>query len=107
MEGEIGGFPVPTIEQEAMGARQWVKILSGSPSLTREANDTDGPVAQRWSQYTIATQDVTRSSNTEHVTISNESADPVELMVLDIIVGDPEAQGGVAAPPAATPVASS
>lgn len=103
MSGEIGGFPIPSAEQEAIGARQWSKILSGALVITRESDGGHDPVTTDWTGNTVATQDTMRSSEGEVVTISNESDQPVELMVLDIIVGDPEAQGGVAPPPADSP----
>jgi len=107
IQGQIGGFPIPSAEQEAMGARQWAKILSGSLSITRKV-DGEEDSTRTWSRLTVVTQLVTRSDPGEQVTINtNESDGPVELMVLDIIVGDPEAQGGVAAPPTASPTASS
>ncbi|MEZ4533040.1 MAG: hypothetical protein R2855_18755 [Thermomicrobiales bacterium] len=102
MSGEIGGFPIPSVEQEAMGARQWAKILSGALVVTRENDGQGDPVTAEWAASTVATQDTIRSSDGAVVTISNESDRPVELMVLDIVVGDPEAQGGVTAPPAAS-----
>lgn len=104
MEGEIGGMPIPTAEQEAMGARQWARILTGPLSMTRTT--AAGEESTRTlTRYTMVTQTVSRSDDDERVTIANESDEPVELMVLDIIVGDPAAQGGVAAPPVASPVA--
>jgi hypothetical protein len=53
----------------------------------------------------MVTQAVSRSDDDEQVTIAKESEEPVELMVLDIIVGDPAAQGRVAVPPVVSPVA--
>jgi hypothetical protein len=106
IQGELGGFPIPSAEQEAMGARQWARILSGSLSITRKF-DGEEDSTMTWPRYMVVTQLVTRSDVGEQVTIdSSESDGPVELMVLDIIVGDPWAQGGVAGPPAASPVAS-
>ncbi len=107
MSGEIGGFPIPTEDQVAMGARQWSKVLSGQLTVTRE---TAGEVAASTisaSPSVVATQEDWRSSEDEKVTLSNATDTPVELIVLDIIVGDPEAAGGVAAPPVASPAAGS
>lgn len=106
MSGEIGGFPIPTEEQEAMGARQWYRILSGKLTITRETSGIEDVHTKTWVQSETATQDTLRSSGDAHVTILNDSGGPVELMVLDIIVGDPEAEGGVAAPPVPSPAAS-
>jgi hypothetical protein len=105
LQGEIGGYPIPSAEQEAMGARQWAKILSGSLDITREAEGEE-TATRTWSRYTVMTQLVTRSDKGEQVTISNNSDTPAELMVLDIIVGEPGAQGGVPAPPFASPAAN-
>lgn len=107
MSGEIGGFPIPTEAQEAMGARQWYKILSGQLTITRETAGADAVDSKTWVASQMATQDTLRSSEDETVTVSNPSDTPVELMVLDIVVGDPGAQGGIAAPPAASAAASS
>ncbi|MEZ4530308.1 MAG: hypothetical protein R2855_04680 [Thermomicrobiales bacterium] len=74
MSGEIGGFPIPSVEQEAMGARRWAKILSGALVVARENDGQGDPVTAEWAASTVA-QDTIRSSDGSVVTISNESID--------------------------------
>lgn len=87
-----------------MGSRQWARILTSPLSMTR-TTAVGEESTRTLTRYTMVTQAVSRSDDDEQVTIAKESEEPVELMVLDIIVGDPAAQGRVAVPPVVSPVA--
>jgi hypothetical protein len=103
IQGELGDIPIPSADLEALGARQWAKIVSGSLSMTRKV-DGEEESTSTLPKGTMITQLVSRSDEGEQLTISNFSDVPVQLVVLDIVVGDPGAQGGVLAPLAASPV---
>lgn len=102
----LGSLDPPSEEQVAMGARQWTAVLDGTLTVTTIIDGEENPLVHRWQSGRTLTQDDVRSRDDRTITFSHESGQPVELLVLDIAVGDPEADGGAQVPMIASPIAS-